>query len=113
VNNALGFVVTKTLVERLETKSILYGLHSLDAPPSVDEFKSRMGYHAKAVRQRVKFNTVVSPFFNSITHSMLHTAHKLIPSNPTIAKAEGLVRFYLQGRLPVQDQPAPELLSHY
>jgi hypothetical protein len=52
VNNALCFQVTQEMIRRPKIKSILYGLHSLDAPASVDEFKFRMGFEAKPVRQR-------------------------------------------------------------
>ena len=44
INNALTFVLTKEMLARPEISHIHYGLHSLDAPASVDEFKFRMGY---------------------------------------------------------------------
>lgn len=110
VNNALGFVVTQFLLNRTNIKSILYGLHSLDAPASVDEFKFRMGYVAKPVRQRVVFNPASAPFFNKLTYSGLSTVHKIFPDNPTFAKAEGMMRFYLQGKLPITKQKWPEVL---
>ena len=56
VNHALAFVVTQTMVNRSGVQSIFYTLQSLDAPASVDEFKFRMGYIAKPVRQRVVFH---------------------------------------------------------
>ena len=54
VNNALAYTFTQKCLQN--EKWIFYGLHSLDAPPSVDGFKFRMGYTAKPVRQRVVFN---------------------------------------------------------
>ncbi len=111
VNNAMSFVVTKTMIERLEVKSILYGLHSLDAPPSVDEFKFRMGYTARPVRQRVVFNPWVRPMFNSASHALLRVGLRLRPGNPTLSKAEGMLRFYLQGRLPLSRQSLPQPLQ--
>jgi hypothetical protein len=107
VNNALSFVVTKTIIERPAIKSILYGLHSLDAPPSVDEFKFRMGYFAKPVRQRVVFNPVFRSLVNPASHSLLRTARKLIPGNTTLSKAEGMARFYLQGKKSLAEQAMP------
>ena len=108
VNNALSYTVTTELLSRPMINSILYGLHSLDAPSSVDEFKFRMGYSAKPVRQRVVFNPLIAPLFNKLTYSSMNTLHKILPGNPTFAKAEGMMRFYLQGKLPLTDQDWPD-----
>jgi hypothetical protein len=97
VNNALGFIVTKNMVERPQIKSILYGLHSLDAPASVDEFKFRMGYSAKPVKQRVVFHPMIAPLFNPISYKVIKRLKSWNPSNPSLAKVEGMVRFYLEG----------------
>ncbi|HLP30754.1 MAG TPA: hypothetical protein VK150_05295, partial [Geothrix sp.] len=44
VNNALLFEATRSLVSRPGVRGIHNGLHSLDAPSSVDLFKARLGY---------------------------------------------------------------------
>lgn len=111
VNNALSFVVTQTVLERPAVTTILYGLHSLDAPPSVDEFKFRMGYVAKPVRQRVVFHPWIAPFFNRLTHSAIKRVQAWQPNRPTLAKIEGLVRFYLNGKLPLEQQSRLLILS--
>jgi hypothetical protein len=111
VNNALSFVVTQTLVSRPEIHSILYGLHSLDAPPSVDEFKFRMGYTARPVRQRVVFHPWLAPLFNRASHAAVKQLRHWLPGNPTLAKAEGLLRFYLEGRRPLDQQGWPLILT--
>ncbi len=59
VNNALSFVVTQELINRPSVKLLHYGLHSLDAPSSVDKFKLSMGYSTRPVRQRVVFHPAV------------------------------------------------------
>jgi hypothetical protein len=110
VNNALSYTVTKAMIERRGVTGILYGLHSLDAPPSVDEFKFRMGYRAKAVRQRAFFHPAFRPLFNSGTHSVLKQTLKARPGSAALAKAEGLVRFYLAGKLPLEQQTWPQVL---
>lgn len=107
VNNALTFAVTSDVLERPGGMRIFYGLHSLDAPPSVDEFKFRMGYTAKPVRQRVVFHPWVRPFMNRASHALLRAGLRLRPGHPTLSKAEGMLRFYLQGRLPLEKQPLP------
>jgi len=111
VNNALSFEVTRTMVERPGIKSILYGLHSLDAPESVDEFKFRMGYAAKPVRQRVEFHPKIAPFMNKTIHTSLRTMLRLFPGHAALSKAEGLVRFYQYGKLPLKEQEIPAPLS--
>ena len=111
VNNALSFVVTQTLIRRPQVKSIFYGLHSLDAPPSVDEFKFRMGYAANPVRQRVIFHPALGPFLNSASHALLRSLLRLRPGDPTLAKTEGLLRFHLYGKLPLSHQPVPPPLK--
>jgi hypothetical protein len=111
VNNALSFVVTRTMIERYGINSILYGLHSLDAPPSVDEFKFRMGYTAKPVRQRVVFHPWMRPLMNTASHALLRASLYLKPGDPTLSKAEGMLRFYLQGRLPLSRQAMPQPLK--
>lgn len=95
-NNALAFEVTRSMISRLETKAILYGLHSLDAPPSVDEFKFRMGYTAKQVKQRVKFNPMITPLANRFTHWVCKRLVSITGGNIRFSKAEGMLRFFLE-----------------
>lgn len=107
VNNALTFVVTQTMINRSDVNSIFYALHSLDAPCSVDEFKFRMGYIAKPVRQRVVFHPMVEPLTGSFLHKVTARLLKYYPGSYTFAKAEGMLRFNMQGkcRLNKQDWP--------
>jgi hypothetical protein len=107
VNNALSFVVTKTMLARPSIRSVFYGLHSLDAPASVDEFKFRMGYQAKAVRQRVVFHPWLALILNRATHALAKSLKTLRPNNPVVGKAEGMMRFYLEGRHTILEQPLP------
>lgn len=110
VNNALAFIVTQKLISRPNIDSVLYGLHSLDAPASVDEFKFRMGYRAKAVRQRVVFHPAIAPLFNRYSHAALRFLNRLMRGSPTLAKAEGMARFYLEGKCPLEEQSCPAAL---
>jgi hypothetical protein len=107
VNNALSFMVTQTMVQRPRVRSIFYGLHSLDAPASVDEFKFRMGYVPKPVRQRVLFRRCWSPLVNPLTHALIRAAKAARPRNPVLAKAEGMIRFYLEGERALSKHLAP------
>jgi hypothetical protein len=110
VNNALTFSFTNEILRRETVKWLFYGLHSLDAPPSVDQFKFRMGYRAKPVRQRVVFHPWVAPLFSSRTHRLVRYAGTKWPDNVMLAKAEGMIRFYLEGRRPLDQQKWPECL---
>jgi hypothetical protein len=110
VNNALCYVFTHDMLSRPGITSLFYSLHSLDAPASVDKFKFRMGYRAKPVRQRVVFQTWLVPVFNRVSHAGVRQLRRWRPGNPTLAKAEGLLRFYLEGQRPLHKQPWPECL---
>lgn len=109
VNNALAFEFSRDALSRSGIERIFYGLHSLDAPASVDQFKFRMRFVAKPVRQRVVFHPALAPFFNGVTHALLRALLRLQPGNQTLSKAEGMLRFYRQGQLPLdkQDWPPP------
>lgn len=111
VNNALLFETTKNLVARPGVRGIHNGLHSLDAPSSVDLFKARLGYTAKPVRQRVVLHPRLAPLVGPAAGRVLRWLATLSPQNEYIRKAEGLARFYLNGQLPLARQPFPELLE--
>jgi hypothetical protein len=110
VNNALAFAFTNEVLKRSGNPWIFYGLHSLDAPASVDEFKFRMGYTAKPVRQRVVFHPALEPFLNRATYSVLGQLCHWLPGNPFLAKAEGMLRFYQEGKRPLDLQTWPQVL---
>lgn len=110
VNNALVYSFTQTVLQRSGIRCVFYGLHSLDAPPGVDEFKFRMRYLAKPVRQRVVFNPFVRPFINRLSYGLLRIFLNIWPGSSKIAKAEGMFRFYLQGKCPLDEQVWPEAL---
>jgi hypothetical protein len=94
-NNALSFEVTQNLIRRPSIQGIFYGMRSLDAPASVDEFKLRMGYEAKPVRQRVVFNPCLAPLVNRFTHRVAKSLVAANPASRLMAKAEGMLRLCL------------------
>jgi hypothetical protein len=95
VNNALSYTVTKEMLCRPGIHAIFYGMSSLDAPASVDEFKFRMGYEAKSIRQRVVFHPFLSLLVNRLGHKVLKTMVGLNPSNRFLSKTSGLMGLYL------------------
>jgi hypothetical protein len=110
VNNALTFVFTSEVLKRPGIQQVFYGLHSLDAPPTVDEFKFHMGYTVRPVRQRVVFHPWISLLVNPTTHALVRQTRRLQPGSPMLAKLEGMMRFHLEGRRPLGEQPWPEAL---
>jgi hypothetical protein len=112
VNNALSFTVTQAMLRRPGVRSIFYSLHSLDAPPSMDEFKFRMGYSRRIVRQRIVFHPVLEPLVNPALHALFRAAKALRPGNPVFMKAEGMINFYLEGKRPLEDLSRHPLFCH-
>ncbi len=111
VNNAVFYVSACDMLEREGVKGIFYTVQSLDAPANVDEFKFRMGFHPTAVRQCVDFHPLLKPIANKRVHYWTQSMLQRRPSNPTLAKAEGMLRFYVEGRQELPKQPWPECLE--
>ena len=110
VNHALTFAVTQKIMNRDGTRFIHYGVQSLDAPESVDEYKILLGYKAKPVRQRVVFHPLATPFFNKFTYEVVRWMRSGMHKNAFLRKLEGILRFYLNGKLPSAEQVLPECL---
>ena len=113
INNALFYTVSRELLSRPGVCEIFFCLHSLDAPESVDEFKFRMGLRAKPVRQRIVFHPLLTPFATEWTHSLVARLTTTHPGSRLLAKAEGMLRFYLQEKRPIDRQNWPECLAGY
>jgi len=111
VNNAVFFAVSREMLAREGVGSVFFTVQSLDAPANVDEFKFRMGFTPRAVRQRVDFHPLLSPFATPAVHAWTRRLLQRDPSNPTLAKAEGMLRFHLEGRRGLAEQAWPECLS--
>ncbi|WP_306589639.1 GNAT family N-acetyltransferase [Geothrix sp. 21YS21S-4] len=111
VNNALFYAVSRELLQREGVEGIFYTVQSLDAPSNVDEFKFRMGLRPKLVRQCVDFNPLIRPFALPAVHRWTQRLLDRDPSNPSLAKAEGMMRFYLEGLKPLEDQVWPPRLE--
>jgi hypothetical protein len=101
VNNALSFAVTEDLMRRPNIRGIFYGMRSLDAPPSVDEFKFRMGYEARPVRQCVAFHPYLAPLVNPLTRGLAKSLAAASPGSRFLAKAEGMLRLGLEEKISV------------
>ncbi len=100
------------MLRRRGISGVFFTVQSLDAPPNVDEFKFRMGFESKAVRQRVDFHPFIGPFVTPTAHAWLRKLVRRDPSNPFLAKAEGMVHFHLQGKCPLAEQAWPDCLTN-
>ncbi len=112
-NNALFYTASRDMLARPGAKKIFFSLHSLDAPESVNEFKFRMGLIAKPVRQKIVFHPLLAPFASEFTYRFLKNWASHDPSSNFAAKSEGMLRFFLQGKLSVADQDTPSCLNEY
>lgn len=112
VNNALFYSVSCRLLKREGVKSIFFTVQSLDAPSNVDEFKLRMGFEPRIVRQNVVVHPYLRPVISKPVHNLTRRLLKHYPSNNMLAKTEGMMRFYIEGRNPVREQSVPECLIH-
>ncbi len=110
VNNALTYIVSHEMMRRPGIRSIFYTLQSLDAPGSVDEFKMRMGYRAIPVRQRVVIHQWLEPLVNPVSYRILEQIRRLLPRDYRLAKGSGMLRLFIQGKRPLDEQPWPEIL---
>jgi hypothetical protein len=111
VNNALFYVVSCELLSREGISGIFFSLHSLDAPESVNEFKFRMGFSPLPVRQRVVFHPLFTPFANRESHRVVSSLLNRYPGNYLFSKAEGILRFYINGETPIAEQEWPGCLA--
>ena len=111
VNNALFFSVSCDMLSRPGLKTVFCNVQSLDAAESVDEFKFRMNFTAKPVRQCVAFNPLLRPFANGLAYKAVQELLRRYPANYTLGKTEGMLRFYLQGRRPLDEQNWPECMA--
>lgn len=98
VNNALFFMTIKKFLETPGITEVFTNLQSLDAPESVDEFKFRMGLVPKPVRQQIYFNPLVRPMVGAGSYSLVKKVQHARPDSLFWAKAEGIFRFYLEGK---------------
>lgn len=113
VNNAIFFAVAHKALQRPGISKVLCGLQSLNGPWSVDEFKFHMGCTARPVRQQVVVHPWLAPFANRTSHAVVKRMLSRDPGNLTLARAEGMLRFYLEGKRPVTRQDWPDGLIHH
>ncbi len=111
VNNALFYSMSYDLLKRDNMSGIFFTVESLDAPPHVDEFKVRMGFEPKPVRQVVAIHPYVRPFVTQPIYGVARRLSKRYPYSSHVSKTEGMMRFYLEGKRPLQYHTIPGFLK--
>jgi hypothetical protein len=107
INNAIFYYVTHEALQLDGISRVFFCLRSLDAHASEDEFKFRMGYTAKPVRQRILFHPLLSPVFNTATHAVVKRLVSRQPVNNFLSKVEGMIRVYLEGSVHLLSKIGP------
>jgi hypothetical protein len=110
VNNAIFYAVSKEMLNREGVNRIFYTVQSLDAPANVDEFKFRMGLTPIPVCQCVEFHPILKHLVTPGLHALTNKMCQRYPSNPLLAKTEGMLRFHLEGKRSIQEQTWAECL---
>ncbi|MCX6031754.1 MAG: hypothetical protein NT169_20935 [Chloroflexi bacterium] len=110
INNAIFYSVTAAALSRPGISQVFVALHSLDASPDVDRFKFRMRYTTRPIRQRVVFHPSLSLVLDPVNPIVTRLIRHWSPETPALAKVKGMLRFYLDGKLPLDKQNWPEIL---
>ncbi len=71
-----------------------------------------MGFTAQPVRQRVMFHPWLAPLANDTSSALVKRLTARYPTVAPLAKAEGMLRFYCEGKRPPAEQEWPEGLMN-
>jgi hypothetical protein len=63
-----------------------------------------MNFTAKPVRQCVVLNPLLRPFAGGLAYKAVQELLRRHPTSYTLGKAEGMLRFHLQGKRPLDEQ---------
>jgi hypothetical protein len=110
VNHVIFFEVTQRLLQKEGIQKAFFTVQSLDAPKSVDDFKFRIGFEPISVRQRVVFHPLLAPFITPFSHKLVLLLLQISKKKNFLAKMEGIMRFYLEGKRPLSQQKYPDCL---
>jgi hypothetical protein len=113
INNAIFYVAACEMLAQAGINGIFFSLDSLDAPESTNEFKFRMNFKVIPVRQRVVFHPGLALLANKASYQILSGLTHRFPANNFFSKAEGMSRFYLEGKRPLAEQEWPKCTSEF
>jgi hypothetical protein len=98
-NNALLFSVTEEMLVRRGVAEITFGLESLEPVDALDQFKFSMGFHPRALRQRIVFHPLVKALVRQAPIRALFRRWTDRRGSEAVfwRKAAGLLRFAEEG----------------
>lgn len=111
VNHVIFYSVAQKMLQTPGVDSLFITMQSLDAPASVDDFKFRIGLDPIPVRQRIVFHPFLKPFVTPWTYKALLWLRNIFPNKNFLSKVDGMVRFYLDGKIPTDQQKLPAILQ--
>ena len=96
-NNLLTFQATRRyLAESENTLPICYGLGSLEETPSLDRYKTGMGYELEPIKQRIYIRKNLRWLINTYSLGVLNIIYKLgFTKNYKLTKSIGIMKRYL------------------
>ena len=110
IDNALCYEVSRNLLSRENAEGIFFKVQSLDACSTADDFKLQMGLIPRPVRQRVDFHPWLRPLATTATQRLFESLVQRKQGMPLLAKTEGMLRFYIEGKQPIMKQNLPTCL---
>ena len=110
IDNALCYEVSRNLLSRENVEGIFFKVQSLDACSTADDFKLQMGLIPRPVRQRVDFHPWLRPLATTATQRLFESLVQRKQGMPLLAKTEGMLRFYIEGKQPIMKQNLPTCL---
>jgi len=97
VDDVLTCSLTKEVLGHPEMTQVFYGLYSLDVDKKLDQYRFGIGYIAGPVWQRVAFDPWMRWLLNGVGYRMLKVTLTWWSEQASLAKAEGMTRFDLEG----------------
>lgn len=92
-NNVLTFLVIKEMLSSRHLRGVITGVESFGELKGLDEYKVRMGYRRKYLRQKIMLNPMAIPFVNKFTIKIINNIASN-SNNDCLRKLMGFIRSY-------------------
>lgn len=111
INNAMAYEFTKQKLEERSVSKVFYGMQSLDAPSSVDQFKTRMGFSVVPVRQCIELSPSLRLLSNNVLITLFTYVESKVIKTAFLNKVNGMLGFYNEGKMKDEEQELSPLLT--
>jgi len=92
-NNVLTFLVTKEMFSSRKVKGVISGVEPFEELRGLNDYKSKMGFERKHLKQRVIVNPLAILFLNSFSLKIIENITSRYSSDYS-RKMSGFIRFY-------------------